>query len=342
MADWYFGSYNWHLANPTTADGLTPETAWWRGTNRVDDGHIDLTVIGEGDTLWILDDHDSNTQDGYLQFSDKPNLTVRGDYPGRPGKLRVFTGSSNDDLTILNLRVGVGSFSFIDMNNIYVEGVTGSELLIGFRLLNEGDGDNGTIRNCHFFNCGQGIGIGCDPGYTRDGWLIENNRIHDIPYTYTSGSDQEGIGLQRLTNSVVRNNLIYNAVYGINIWESGNGITHTLEVSNNIIHNITGGDVSWPSRGIMTSGGSTDPDSFYGLSVLNNRVYNVGREGIRIPMPTNSAGNVCSDNIVANVNAEIGTPNTEHLAQTTGWTLSNNRTYDSWPRPAIAARRRRR
>lgn len=344
MADWYFGSYNRYLSAPYTPDGTTPETAWYRGTNHAGASAVNLASLSPGDTLWILDNHDSGIIDGNVQGSPPTGITVRGDYPRRPGTLNVLGFNTSSEITVTGLALTGGSLGFTGVDGLLVTNLTVAYQEKGFFVGQESSVDNVVIRNCYFHHLTyEGIECFVRTGYTRDNWLIEDNIISHVGYdpAYTA-QDFEGIGLQRLTNSTVRRNHISHCRYGINIWESGSGVAHDIVISDNVIHDITGGVQGWPSRGIMTSGGATDPASFYNLTVTRNRVYNIGREGLRIPMPTGSTGNVCADNIVANVNTEWGTPNTQYMTGTTGWTLSNNRTYTKWPRPAIAARRRRR
>lgn len=344
MADWFFAPFARFQAAPWTPDGMTPATPWYRGTNHTGPSAVDFALMAEGDTLWVLDNHNSGTTDGLVQGPPPAGLTIRGDYPGRPGTLQVLTLRDTTDITVMNLKVTGGSLGFTDVDGLLIDGLLVSNMDKGFATTQDSNVDNITIRRCTFHHLvSEGIECFARLGYTRDNWLIEDCTIFDVGYdTEVANRDFEGIGLQRLTNSTIQRNHIHHCKYGINIWESGDGQVQDVVIRHNQIHDITGGPSNWPSRGIMLSGGSDVAESFTHLTIMDNLVYNIGKEGIRIPIPVGAQGNICADNRIANVNTEFGTPNTQYLTDTTGWELTNNRTYSRWPRGSVGAARRRR
>lgn len=343
MADWYFAAFKTWQAGNWTPDGMTPQTAWYRGTNQNGASAVDLAQLGEGDTIWILDNHDSGTTDGFLQGTPPTGLTVRGDYPGRPGTLQVLGFNTTSDITISNLRVTGGSLGFTNVDGLLLDRVVSHHQSKGFISVQESNLDNVTIRNCTFHDLThEGIEVFVREGYTRANWLIENNHIYNVGLELgiDGGADSEGIGLQRLTNSIVRGNHIHHCGYGINLWESGSGVTDGVSITNNRVHHCLGGTVAWPSRGIMISGGSTTEGSLLNIAIEDNEVYKIGRDGIRLQAPPNAQGLTCRGNSIADVNRELGTPNTQYITTATGWLVENNETKPHRTTAHIYTRRR--
>lgn len=327
MTHWFFASYAAYQANPyPVSDGLSPETAWFKGTNHTDSRAVKLNLFQPGDTLWILDNHGANLIDGYLQGTFPTAFTIRGDYPGRPGTLKVLGINSTQAITVQNLGITSGSLGCTNVSGLLLNGLEVSYQSKGFVASQTSHVDNVTIRNSVFHHLThEGIECFARLGYSRNNWLIENNQIYDVGYdTSVVNQDYEGIGIQRLTNSVIRGNRIYRCKYGINMWESGDGSLHDIVIEDNRIYDISGGVPSWPSRGIMLSGGASQPSNVYNLTVRNNVVYRIGKEGLRLPIPVGSQGCEAIDNIVADVNQEFGIPNTDFFTGQSGWTVSEN------------------
>ena len=288
-----------------------------------------------GDTLWILDSHVDDLIDTLLQSDFPSGITIRGDYPGREGTIKVLGVYDSQNIAIKNLRITDGSFGLQGVSDILIEHVTVSHQDKGLVAVLESDVDNVTIRNCHFHHLGyEGIECFARPGYSRDNWLIEDNVIRKV----AGAGDSEGIGIQRMTNSVIQRNRVHDCWYGINIWESGNASSHDIVVRDNLVYNILGAPPHWPSRGLMMSGGSTTPLSLYNITFEGNTLYNIGKEGLRLYSPTaDTPGLVCRDNRIGNVNLEYGTRNTEHVVATGPWVLENNIVR---PQKGVSKRRR--
>lgn len=325
MADWYFASFAAWQAAPWTPDGMTAATAWHRGTNHSGASAVDITDLAEGDTLWILDDHNGGTLDGFVQGNLPDNITIRGDYPGRPGRLQVLSFNTCANITVTNLEIRGGSFGCTNVNGLLVDGVTVHDQEKGFVATQESNLDNITIRNSTFYRLThEGIECFARVGFTRDNWLIEDNEIYDVGYDPSVvNQDFEGIGVQRITNSIIQRNHIHHCQYGINIWESGSGIIHDVLIDDNWIHDITGGPTSWPSRGIFVSGGPDDPDRFYNITITNNLITDIGKEGMRLQAPPDAVGLVAAFNEIGPVNTEILPPN-EYLEYEDGWFVHDN------------------
>lgn len=343
MTDWYFAAFKTWQAGNWTPDGLTPQTAWYRGTNHSGASAVDLSQLGEGDTLWILDNHDSGTTDGFLQGTYPAGVTVRGDYPGRPGVLQVVGFNTTTNASLLNLRITGGSLGGTEVDGLLLDRVVVHHQAKGFVSVQESNFDNVTIRNCTFHDLThEGIECFVREGYTRANWLIENNHIYNVGLElgFEGGADSEGIGVQRLTNSVIQGNHVHHCGYGINLWESGSGITDGVVIARNRVHHIYGGPSEWPSRGIMISGGSTTEGSLANITIEQNTVYKIGRDGIRLQAPPNGVGLLCRDNFIADVNREFGTRNTQYITTATGWVLENNTTQPVRQSPVLMARRR--
>lgn len=330
MADWYFASNAVYVAAPwAMSDGRSPATAWSKGTNHSDARAVKLASIEAGDTLWILDDHNGGLVDGLLQGTYPEGVTIRGDYPGRPGRLSVVGLNSVVNMSVLNLTVSGGSFGITNVNGLLVDGLEVSHQQKGWTTAQNSNADNVTIRNCVFRHLThEGIECFVRTGFTRDNWLIENNLIYGVGYDPSViNADCEGIGLQRVTNIVIQRNIIFDCRYGINLWESGNGITHDVTIKDNLVYNIYGGPQSWPSRGIMMSGGSSVEGSIYNILIEDNCVYSTGREGIRLQAPAGASGLVATNNVVMDTNKEFGTPDSEFIVAPAAWQLSRNRFY---------------
>jgi parallel beta-helix repeat protein len=331
MAEWF-----WDAA-PTRQQALyadrngTLAKPWVLGPQRfgINAGAMDVSVFRPGDTLYIRGTHTWLNFDDSAIFTALAGLTIRGDYTGQPGHIRVLKLATCLNMAVadlsLNLLVLHGtSNTLIDACDI---GPSPDE---GIRVDDEVGGDNVTIQNCVIHDCEkQGIELGTLPNISRDGWQVRNNHIYNVGLNSTvPDGDCEGIGLQRVTNCVISGNHIHHADYGINLYESGNGVSHDVLISNNIVHDITSGPVSWPSRGIMMSGGSTVAGSVYNINVADNLVYRIGKEGIRLQAPSGATGLAVTNNVILDVNTEHGTPDTEFIVAPAAWAKSLNRFYN--------------
>lgn len=321
MSDWFFISYEAAVSIPSPVrDGMTPESGWFRGTNHPPGpSRIDTSLFQPGDTLWILDDHNNKPLDHLAQLGGLSNLTIRGDYPGRPGKIRVFSVGGSSNVTIKGLSIEQGSFGIGSSSDIIIDNVRsdGSGTGKGFFVNTGSPCYNITIRNSEFFNGREGIEIFNKSGISHDGWLIENNKIHDIGYDPTLNfKDDEGIGIQRLSNSIIRHNEIYRCRYGINLWESGNGVTDGLEIRDNYVYDIRHAAPHWPSRGIFTSGGPDTTGSLINLVIDGNVVDGVEGHGIRTQSPPNPTNLTVSNNLIHNTFGYSVDP---------GWNFTDNK-----------------
>lgn len=329
MADWYWdAATSQSQALYADRDGSLAKP-WVLGPNRfgINAGAMDLSVFGAGDTLWIRDHHAWANFTDQAVFSNVANLTIRGDYPGRPGRVAFLGLNTVSDVVVQSLEmqnIGLGTANGVEFNNLYAH-----DGAYAFRMIQEDSADFITLQGCTFHNfTHEGIEVFTRVGSTRDHWTIIDNHIYNIGLNPASGvGDREGIGVQRLTNSLIAGNRIHDCCYGINLWESGEGVTHNVEISDNIVHSIVGGASSWPSRGIMMSGGSTTAGSVYDISVTDNVVYTTGKEGIRLQAPSGATGLSVNGNVVIDPNIEFGTPDSEFLVAPAEWQRSNNRFY---------------
>ena len=330
MTDWYWdAATTQNQALYADRDG-TLAKPWVLGPQRfgINAGAMDVSVFSPGDTLWIRGTHSWFAFDDSAIFTSLDGLNVRGDYSGNFGHIRLLSLNTcvNMDVVALSLTLLVlheTSDSLIDGCDI---GPSADE---GIRVDDEVGGDNVTIQNCVIHDCEkQGIELWTLPGVSRDGWQVLNNHIYNVGLNLTNpAADLEGIGLQRVTNCLIQGNHVHHCDYGINLYESGSGVSHDVQILDNLVHDITSGPVGWPSRGIMMSGGSTVDGSIYNITISGNLVYNIGKEGIRLQAPSGATGLLVEDNAVAVVNTEIGTPNTEYVVAPAPWVSANNRTY---------------
>lgn len=342
MTTWYWdAATTQQQALYADRDG-TLAKPWVLGPGRfgINDGAMDISVFSPGDTLYIRGTHVWSGFDTHFNCTGINGLIIRGDYPSNPGRITGMALTDFDATEVRNLSMTgltlIGGDGLVFDNCVVNGGTKGI-------VLDPGEGcDNVTISNCEVYDhTHQGMELFTTPGVSRDNWLIENNHVYNIALATTNPDvDGEGIGIQRFTNSTIRNNRIHHADYGINLFESGTGVVHGLTISGNTVHHILTGPVGWPSRGIMMSGGTTTEGSLYDITVADNLVYVVGREGIRLQGLTGATGLVCENNRVADVNREFGTKNSQHIVAPAPWVLSGNTTQSS--RAGAAAARRRR
>lgn len=329
MTDWYWdAATTQQQALYADRDG-TLAKPWVLGPGRfgINPGAMDVSVFGIGDTLWIRGQHVWTGFDTHFNVAGLNGLTIRGNYSGNPGKitgmaLSTATNVAVYDLEMVGLTLTSGTGITIDTCHIH----DGSKGIIADP---DEDLDDITIQNCEIHDfTHQGMELFCTPGSSRDNWLIAENHVYNVARNQTNPDvDGEGIGIQRLSNSVIRDNHIHHCDYGINLFESGTGVVTDLVISGNYVHDIGTGPVTWPSRGIMMSGGSTTAGSVLNITISGNLVHTVGKEGIRLQAPASATGLVVTDNAVAAVNTEFGTPNTEYVVAPAPWSSSNNRTY---------------
>jgi hypothetical protein len=328
VTDWYFISADMRDVLPQpTHDGLTPLTGWWKGTNHSDAGAVDPSLMAPGDTLWLLDDHNRFLVDDLLQIALPDGVTVRGDYAMRPGTIRILSIRDSSTILVTALALVGGGLGLNNADDVTFDAVTVSQADKGFVVDLNNPADRCTIRNCTFHTLThQGLEIFTHVNLgIRDGWVIEDNLIYNVGYdTEIVSGDREGIGLQRVTNTVVQRNEIYDCLIGINLWESGNGGSHDLSIDANHIHDIVLGPDHWPSRGIMVSGGATEPGSIFNITITNNTIDTIGKEGMRLQAPPDATGLVASGNIIGNVNTEYGANNSEFIVAPAEWQLSDN------------------
>lgn len=352
MADWFWewqgGIENQNLYADRNGTFNKP---WVLGPSRygINPGALDWSVMAPGDTLWILDNH---SWDGYTNLMTRgiyPGINIRGDYPGRPGSgIKQILFSDSDGVSFNGLTVQGGIFELSNCSDVTLDSCKFIDNSVSISAHRDSPANNWTIRDCLIDGSySEGIQCFAQPHTARYGWVIERNEIRRVgAYGVFPNGDMEGIGIQRLRDSVIRDNHIHHCDYGINIWESGSGYTSDIEIYNNLIHDITSGPSQWPSRAIMTSGGAPVEGCFRNIRVYNNIIYNVGREGIRVQTPPNPVGLQIFSNYIANVNMEFGASNTEYI--TGDW-----KEYDNTLRkkyypilggslsPMIRARRRR-
>lgn len=335
MADWYWEAATVQEQSAYADRDGSLAKPWVLSPSRlgINAGAMDPSAMSPGDTLWILDTHDWYYYDVRFHTSTlADNITIRGDFPDRPGTILGTDITGSDGLIIKNLTL-LGYTIYRDCNDVELDNVTVTTGGVpAFYVGNTLSANNFHIHDCSFSGGTEGIQIFTQPGVSRSGWIIENNEIFDIGRnTDVPNGDNEGIGIQRLTDSVIRYNHIYNSDYGINIFESGTGASRDLEIHDNIIHDINNAWVNWPPRGIFFSGGTTVEGSLENISIHDNTIYNIGKEGIRLQSGPNGVGLEVYNNTIANVNTEVGTPNTEFITDSSGqWNIFNNTLQQSF------------
>lgn len=335
MATWYWeAATTQRQADYADRDG-SAQKPWVLGSNRfgINPGAIDVSVFQPGDTLYVTGDHAWFNYDDSLVLNGVTGLTVIG----QGATIRSLPVQNSTQIVVQDLKLQFMRLEAV--NGLTVERCEFSGYTKAIDTVVTSNVDNVLISHCSIHDCTrEGIEVFCHPLASRRGWVIDSNHIYNIgPY---DGYDHEAIGLQRVTDCVISNNYIHDAVYGIHWWESGAGVIDGLTVVGNFLHDIMGGPVGWPSRAIMMSGGSTEPGSVQNITIQGNSIFRVGREGIRLQAPPGAPGLVCVGNKVVAVNQEYGERNTEYITAPGEWLLGNNHTLPSRGGRHISRRRR--
>lgn len=338
MSTWYWDAALVQQQNLYADRDGTLAKPWVLGPGRfgINPGAMDISVFTPGDVLHIRGHHVWSGFDTHFNCTGITGLIIQG----ATGQITGMALTDFEDVEVYDLTLA--GLALVGGDGLLVDGCEIKDGTKGVIADSEEGCDNVTIRNCEIHDhTHQGMELFTLPGVGRNNWLIEHNHIYNVALNATNPDvDGEGIGIQRFTNSVIRGNHIHHCDYGINVFENGNGVVHDVEISGNKIHDILSGPEGWPSRGIMMSGGAAEAGSFYNLTVTGNRVYRIGREGIRLQGLTGAEALHVHENTVADVNREHGTPNTQHIVAPAPWVSTGNSTRSHIAvRKALARRR---
>lgn len=156
-------------------------------------------------------------------------------------------------------------------------------------------------------------------GNTTAYFIVENCRLHNASggsYPYFMGA---GITLFKAPNGIIRNNEIFNTVYGMYIWHSDSNII----TKNTITNSSQGIQLDWSNYNAISNNTITNTGEgiyLYDFSsnnrVLNNTVRDNSNKGIALDY---ARTNTISGNIVSN-NTKIGI----YVFHSDGNTIENN------------------
>lgn len=219
---------------------------------------------------------------------------------------------------------GAMALNVAGVSNLLVENCTTRNMLSNAMVIASSGSSNVTIRGCTFKRTGAIPGMGArnsGNGYkgvrvqVLSNLLVENNRIDSTGYT---ALEFQG------NNVTIRNNVINYFAFvkddggGIYTYAAGTdaspGKSYTNRtISNNLVMNGVGAPNGRNSPNLFVSGIYLDGQSM-NVNVLNNSVYNVGKNGIHANNP---------HNIVVKGNTSFGALNTMSVARWVWGSIKN-------------------
>ena len=222
-------------------------------------------------------------------------------------------GVSGNYINIQNcdfINAGVGGINITTTSNLLIENCTTNNILSGAICATNPKASNITIRGCTVKNTGTLPGMGLSNGNSYkavtasalSNLLVEYNKVDTSGYV---GIDWQGSDVNIRYNVVNYFDFIKDDAGGIYTYSSGTdaspGTLYTNRVvSNNIVMNGIGAPYGRNSATLFVSGIYLDGRPM-NVSVLNNTVFNNGKNGIHANNPQNItiSGNTSYNNLNA-------------------------------------------
>jgi uncharacterized repeat protein (TIGR02543 family) len=240
-----------------------------------------------------------------------------------------FINVKNCDFT----NAGTGAITGSVVSNFLVENCTTNNILSNAILINSTRGSNITVRGCSVRRTGCLPGMGMSSGNSYKGIMASVSSGLMIEYNRVDTSGYVGIEFQG-SNVTVRNNVvnyfdfIKDDAGGIYTYTSSSdavpGTIYTNRVvRDNIVMNGAGAPYGRNSSNLFVSGIYLDGRTM-NVDVLNNTVFNNGKNGIHCNNPQNV--NIKGNTSYNNLNA-MSAMRWANLGEIRGLTIKNNIFY---------------
>jgi Right handed beta helix region/Secretion system C-terminal sorting domain len=249
-------------------------------------------------------------------------------------------GSSDNFINIQDcdfLNAGTGAINITGTSNLLIENCTTNNILSNAILATCSKGSNITIRGCSVKNTAILPGMGLSSGNSYKGivatalsnLLIEYNRVDTTGYV---GIEFQGSNVNIQYNVVNYFDFVKDDAGGIYTYESGTdaapGTVYTNRtISSNIVMNGAGAPFGRSSSTLFVSGIYLDGRTT-NVSVLNNTVFNNGKNGIHCNNP--NAVTIRGNTSFNNLNA-MSVMRWASLGVITGLSIKNNTFYPKKP-----------
>ncbi len=208
------------------------------------------------------------------------------------------------------INAGAGAMNLKGISNLLIENCTTNNILSNAIVVSSSSVSNVTIRGCSVKNTATKAGMGLGNGNTYKGvvatvlsnLLIEYNNIDTTGY---AALEFQGSNVTIKNNVINYFDFVKDDAGGIYTWASGTdaspGPTYTNRViRDNIVMNGIGAPNGRNSPSLFVTGIYLDGRSM-NVSVLNNTVFNMGKNGIHANNPNNVTirGNTSFNNLNA-------------------------------------------
>ncbi len=273
--------------------------------------------------------------DTLLYISSKTYITIDNlAFDGANANALLAVSSSYINIKNCDFsNAGIGAISATTVSNFLVENCTTTNILSNAILINSTKGSNITIRGCSIKNTGTIPGMGLSSGNSykaimasvSSGLLIEYNRVDTTGYV---GIEFQGSNVTVKNNVVNYFDFIKDDAGGIYTYSSSSdaapGTTYTNRVvRDNIVMNGAGAPYGRNSSTLFVTGIYLDGRTM-NVDILNNTVFNNGKNGIHCNNPQNV--NIRGNTSFNNLNA-VSTMRWAHLGEVRGLTIKNNIFY---------------
>jgi hypothetical protein len=208
------------------------------------------------------------------------------------------------------INAGEGAMNMQSESNLLIENCTTNNILSNAIIVKNGSSSNVTIRGCSIKNTGKLPGMGQSNGGTYKGivatvysnLIIEYNRVDTTGYV---GIEFQGNNVNIRYNVVNYFDCVKDDAGGIYTYASGTDANpgpsySNRTISNNIVMNGISAPAGRFSSSLFVSGIYLDGRTM-NVNVLNNTVFNIGKNGIHCNNPNNVivTGNTSFNNLNA-------------------------------------------